>query len=351
MKFDFIIGNPPYHEEQISVNTENSLKNFAPPVYHAFLENAYSIANKVEMIHPARFLFDAGYTPKVWNHKMLNDSHLTVPYYEPDSDKVFPGLQTPIKGGVCVTYRDIATEYGAIEVFTHYPEVNTILHKVITSIDFIPLTEIVFPRTSYRLTKKMHEDNPTAKNRQSKGHLYDMSSNIFSLLPEIFYDEKPNNSFEYIKIIGRENGRRIYKYIRKDYVNDVSNTYFYKILIPQATGEGIFGETFALPFVEGLGVGSTETFISMGAFSTKYEADNLKKYICSKFARTLLSVLKVTQNGNKPVWRYIPLQNFTSNSDIDWNKSIREIDLQLYSKYGLTQEEVDFIETNVKEMA
>ena len=72
--------------------------------------------------------------------------------------------------------------------------------------------------------------------------------------------------------------------------------------------------------------------------------------ILTKFARALLSVLKVTQNGNKPVWRMIPLQDFTQNSDIDWSKSIAEIDRQLYKKYGLTPDEIKFIETHVKEM-
>ena len=74
------------------------------------------------------------------------------------------------------------------------------------------------------------------------------------------------------------------------------------------------------------------------------------KYIKSKFCRTLLGVLKVTQNGKKPVWKYVPLQDFTPDSDIDWSKSISDIDQQLYKKYGLTPDEINFIETHVKEM-
>ena len=95
----------------------------------------------------------------------------------------------------------------------------------------------------------------------------------------------------------------------------------------------------------------TETFLSIGKFETRDCAENVIKYIKSKFARCLLSVLKVTQIGNKPVYQYIPLQDFTENSDIDWSVSIPNIDKQLYKKYGLSQEEIDFIETNVKEMA
>ena len=81
------------------------------------------------------------------------------------------------------------------------------------------------------------------------------------------------------------------------------------------------------------------------------EAHAVEKYIKTKFARALLSVLKVTQNGNKPVWKMIPIQDFTPASDIDWSKSIHEIDLQLYRKCGLDEKEIEFIESHVKEMA
>lgn len=64
----------------------------------------------------------------------------------------------------------------------------------------------------------------------------------------------------------------------------------------------------------------------------------------------MLGILKVTQNNAKPTWKYVPLQNFTENSDIDWSQSIAEIDQQLYKKYGLSPEEIDFIEEKVQEM-
>ena len=75
------------------------------------------------------------------------------------------------------------------------------------------------------------------------------------------------------------------------------------------------------------------------------------QYVKSKFARVLLGVLKVTQDNDSGVWKLIPLQDYTSNSDIDWSKSIHEIDLQLYRKYGLDEKEIAFIESHVKEMA
>lgn len=98
------------------------------PIYHHFMEAAYEVGKKAVLITPARFLFNAGYTPKAWNEKMLSDPHLTVPHYVPNSDGLFPG--TDIKGGIAVTYRDEDKEDEPIGIFTKYPELNSILHKV-----------------------------------------------------------------------------------------------------------------------------------------------------------------------------------------------------------------------------
>ena len=97
-------------------------------------------------------------------------------------------------------------------------------------------------------------------------------------------------------------------------------------------------------------MGFTETFISIGAFDEELEAQNCLKYVKSKFARTMLGILKVTQHNPREKWIYVPLQDFTPQSDIDWTKSIPEIDQQLYAKYGLDEKEIAFIEENVKAM-
>lgn len=100
MKFDYVIGNPPYQETQ-----EGTSDN---PIYNCFMDAAYEIAEKVELITPARFLFDAGKTPKVWNEKMLEDEHLKVEYYEQDSSKVF---QTQILRVVLLLHTGIRVKY------------------------------------------------------------------------------------------------------------------------------------------------------------------------------------------------------------------------------------------------
>lgn len=83
-KFDFIIGNPPYQEDRIGESTT------ALPVYDKFMDAVYELADVVELITPARFLFNSGRTPREWNKKMLNDEHLKVLLYENDASRIFP---------------------------------------------------------------------------------------------------------------------------------------------------------------------------------------------------------------------------------------------------------------------
>ena len=126
-------------------------------------------------------------------------------------------------------------------------------------------------------------------------------------------------------------------------------------MLPGSNGSGAIGEVLSTPLVgeplvgEPL-VGHTQTFISFGAFDNREEAENLLKYIKTKFARTMLGTLKITQSNKKDTWRNVPLQNFTNNSDIDWSQSIAQIDQQLYKKYGLSEKEIAFIEEKVREM-
>lgn len=286
--------------------------------------------------------------PKHGIGKMLEDPHFKVLRYEEDATRIFSN--TDIKGGIAITYRDAGREFGAIQVFTKYEELNSILHKVTNYCHFEGMDTIVVTRTAYRLTDKMHKDHPEAISQLSKGHAYDMSTNIFDRLPQIFFDKKPNDGINYIRILGRENNQRVYKYIREDYVNNPKPLFKFSIVLPKANNTGAFGETLAQPVLTSPGIGSTETFLSVGFFDTEEENNNCLKFISTKFTRTLLGILKITQDLTPDKWKYVPLQDFTQLSDIDWSKSIHEIDLQLYRKYGLDEQEIEFIESHVKEM-
>ena len=344
MKFDYVIGNPPYQDETLGDNG-----TYAPPVYNLFMDETYKVADKVELIHPARFLFNAGSTPKAWNQKMLEDTHFKVLFYETDSSRLFSN--TDIKGGIVISYHNKSEEYGAIEIFTPYDELNSILRKVRQSKRFKSFSSIIVTSYAYHFLETLYDENPELKGALSKGHEYDLKSNVFEKMAEAFSEVEPIDGKRYIRILGRINNERCYKYIREDYVNNVSNLHSYKVFLPGATGTGQFGETIAAPFIGLPGDGSTETFMGIGQFEKKEEADNAVKYIKTKFARAMYGILKRTQANTPGKWQWVPLQDFTAHSDIDWSKSVAEIDRQLYRKYDLTADEIEFIETHVKEIA
>ena len=345
MKFDVVIGNPPYQED-----IDN---NRATPIYNLFLEEAYKISRKTICITPARFLFKAGQTPKSWNLKMLEDKHLQVLFYEQNSNKVF--ANTDIKGGVAITYRDIDSEKGPIGTFTVFKELQQIIQKVIHN-NFETFSSLLYGNSTYHFTEGLYEDFPDFISRVKKEEKYSIGSNSFVRFAEAFYNEVPKDTEEYVQIYGRVDGERSYKAIKRKYIKDHPNLEKYKVLVPGANGTGAIGEVLSTPLIgepligEPL-IGYTQTFISFGAFDGIQEAKAVLKYLKTKFARTMLGTLKVTQNNKtKDVWYNVPLQDFTVDSDIDWSQSIEDIDRQLYRKYGLSQEEIEFIESKVRAM-
>ena len=339
MKFDVVIGNPPYQEESAGTSRRDE------PIYHLFYDSAFNIADKVCLISPARFLFNAGSTPKRWNQKMLNDKHIKVAYYEQNSGEVFQN--TDIKGGVVILYRNKSEKLGPIGLFTHFNELNTIVNKVTSRSDFKPFSDIITNRGSYRYSDFAYEDSPEVLAKTSDRRL---ASNAFEKLSEIFYDIKPKDNNEYVSILGRENANRVYKWFNRKYLDEPQNFEHYKVIFPKANGSGAIGEVLSTPLIGEPLIGYLETFISAGEFDNKLSAENCLKYIKSKFARALLGALKITQENTRKTWIKVPMQDFTPNSDIDWTQSISEVDKQLYKKYDLSQEEIDFIETKVKEM-
>ena len=350
MKFDYAIGNPPYQLAYRNADgTGENEGSGANSIYNDFMDAAQTISDKVELITPARFLFNAGSTPKKWNKKKLEDKHFKVLNYEANSDLIFPSLSTPIKGGIAITYYDKGKDFGAIGVFTKFNELNTIIKKVISNME-LSLKDICVTSYAYHFTEKSHQDYPEIVNLMSKGHSYDLTSNCFDVLPFLFLDYKPDDKKEYIQILGRSNNKRVYKYIRREYINNVTNLDSIKIFIPKAIGAGHFGEVISNPIIAPKGIGATETFMSIGNFDNPDEANRLNTYLKTKFLRTMLSVLRVTPDVTPSKFEYVPLQDFTDKSNIDWDKPIHEIDEQLYKIYDFSQEEIEFIEKNVKEM-
>lgn len=336
MKFNAVVGNPPYQ-----LTTEGTSDK---PIYHLFMDIAFKISDKVTFITPGRFLFNAGKTPKEWNERILKDKHFKVIWYESDSTKVFPNVD--IKGGVAVTFRDKQQEFQEIGVFTSYPELTSIADKVTSSKDFKSLSSIIYVQNKFNLDTLFKDFPEYKKIVGSNGSERRLTTSIFEQL-SVFSKNKQESA---IKILGLINNIRHFRFIPSKYLEHHEIQSMFKVLLPKSNGTGQLGETLSSPVVGKPNTGYTQSFIGIGNFETEEKAIACQKYLFTKFSRVLLGILKVTQDNSKNVWQFVPLQDFTENSDINWLKSIPEIDQQLYKKYGLTEEEIDFIERMIEPM-
>lgn len=338
MKFNAVVGNPPY---QLMASGD---ANGSDPIYHLFIDAACQIGERVSFIHPARFLFNAGKTPKEWNQKMLNDEHYKVVKYWSNSADVFPTVD--IKGGVAVTYWDKTQSFGKIGVFVSYPELRSILEKVLKRNEKA-LSIIMNPQNKYNF-ENLYRDYPHYKNIiGSDGMDKRLRPNAFDKLDIFSVTQKEKND---LGIHGLIKNKRVIRYIPQQYIEKSIDLDKFKVLVPKANGSGAIGEVLSTPLIGEPLIGYTGSFIGIGAFNTKDEAENAMKYIKTRFARTLLGTLKVTQDNPIDTWANVPLQDFTSASDIDWTQSIPDIDKQLYKKYNLSPEEIAFIESKIKAM-
>ena len=340
MKIDAIIGNPPY---QMTVEGNGRAK----PVYHLFIDLASQLSQRISLITPARYLFNAGFTPTEWNNKMLNDVHFRVVAYKANSTEIFPTVG--ITGGVAIMFRDAKQNFGKIGTFKAYPELDTIADKVGAKQEQ-SLVEIIYAESSYRFDTSKPEVERLVLERLNGDRK--IISNVFDKLPDFFSEEQRPGT---VGFYGRTTGGRCFRYADKNLFGEHPNLDKHKVIVPESNGSGAIGEVPCTPIIGTpiIGVpliGATQTFLTIGAFDTRAEAEACLKYVKTKFARTLLGILKVTQHNPKDTWRLVPLQDFTNRSDIDWTQSVSDIDRQLYRKYALSESEISFIEEKVRAM-
>ena len=361
MKFSAVVGNPPYQESSDVNNRQN-------PIYHHFYDLAGSLTKVYSIISPARFLFNAGLTPAEWNKKMLNDEHIKVVYYNKNSSEIFPN--TEIKGGVVILLRNSDCNFGAIGSFIPNDTLSQIASNF-TKDNSTNLPSIIFGgRSDLKFNKAFLEAYPSSpadrlafiqKKRDKVTKLganeeYELKSSTMDALPYAFLDEEEiEDKTLYYRILGLKDGNnRVWKFVKREYLSprypDHNNIEYYKVFIPKANGNGVLGETLSKLEIGMPGDSATSTFISIGAFESEEEAINCMKYIKTKFTRCLLGICKITQDNPPSVWAYIPMQNFSNQSDINWSLSSSEIDKQLYDKYGLNEKEIAFIEKVIKPM-
>lgn len=341
VNFGAVVGNPPY-QESIKGTSDKQ-------IYNNFMEIGYDISGLAVFISPGKFLFNAGKTPKKWNKKMLNDEHVYVARYESNSRIMFPSVA--LSSSIVITVRDIKKIFKPIKKFYQDENVRNVVNKVVNN-NFSSIVSDIFLQTKFNLDA-LYKDYPNV--REKIGTERRLITSILQNGYDFFEKEKTNENE--IKIYGNnKNGKLTSKFIDKKYISISDNNLCgWKIILAATNGAAgnlgkqpvnIIGE----PRIIENNAGFTQTFISIGNYNCKRDVACLEKYLRTKFVRYLIGSLKATQRLNKEVFDNVPIQDFTNQSDIDWTKSIDEIDKQLFDKYDLSDEEREHIKISIKEM-
>lgn len=329
VKFGVVIGNPPY---QVS---DGGARASAKPIYHEYINLSKVLSSSyVSIISPSRW-FTGGKGLDLFRSKMIEENKFRTLIDFSDSKECFSGVE--VKGGVNYFLWDINYN-GECNVKNIYKNNNTSLKR------FLKLEDIdIFIRynTLYTIFKKVHKkENCTFDILVSSRKPFDLDTSTK------IDDSKSKNS---LKIYGKSKiGYIDEKKIKKN--NELINKQKIFITYAYGAGEGFPHQIINKPIIAPLGSVCTETYLSIGPFESEEEVNNAYKYIKTKFFRALVLIAKNSQHATSKTYRFVPMQNFTEKSDINWGKSSDEIDKQLFEKYKLSDEEKKYIKEIIKDM-
>jgi hypothetical protein len=327
MKFNAIVGNPPYQVMDGGAGVS------AKPVYNLFVEIAKQIRpNYISMIMPSRW-FAGGKGLDSFREGMLSDSRLSHIYDYINAKDCFPTAS--IGGGVnyilwdsehkndcCITTiqgNNRNTETRPLNQFSVFIRYNAAIHIVKKCNSEDNFASIVNTRNPFGLSSNVRGEK--------SGELRLISSAGTSWLPK---SAVPSSN----QLLAK-----------------------YKILMSKVTAEhagepGKNGQFKIVSRTEIIGPNDvcTDSYLIIGASENKFIVENEYKYLQTRFARFLLMLSVSSINLSPDKFQFVPLQDFTNGSDIDWSKSVSEIDTQLYAKYELSNEEISFIESMIRSM-
>ena len=340
--FELIVGNPPYQE-----NDGGGVGSSALPVYNYFVETAINLTPKyISMIMPARW-FTGGRGLDNFRDKMLNDKRIQVLHDFLHTNQVFTDVE--IKGGICyflwnikwienckiyshksnheISFIERPLLENDVSTFIRNNEMISIIRKI-KALNELSISEIVSANDPFGFD--MREDNSYKRIKPSYSNIQTKDSIAF------YYNGWRKEGIGYMNI---------------DQIRKGSELIFKpKVFIPKAWGTGKPETDWLNPFIPEEKSCCTETYLVVGSFENYEMANNFIAYSQTRFFHAMVSVVKITQNTMQGAYKFVPLQDFTDKSDIDWNKSVAEIDKQLYNKYELTDEEIAFIEKMIKPM-
>jgi site-specific DNA-methyltransferase (adenine-specific) len=322
MKFDVIVGNPPY---QLS---DGGFGKSAKPIYHAFVEQAKKLNPRyLSMIIPARW-YNGGKGLSEFRASMLNDKSIKEIHDFPDTSDCFPGIN--IRGGVCYFLWE-KDHNGNCNITNHKAGVvgETVSRPLLEDgLDiFIRYNEAI---SIYHKVKKFKEEsfNKIVSSRKPFG----LPTNFKG-----FAKEKDNKNNILIHRFGDNGYINISKIEKnKEFVND------WKVFVPKASpGDDSYPHLIlSKPIVSGPNTCSTETYILIGPVANEKRAKNLAQYMVSSFFRFMVLLAKSTQDVTNKTYALVPMQDF----DKTWTDEV------LYAKYGISDKEQAFIDTLIRKM-
>ncbi|HPA62392.1 MAG TPA: Eco57I restriction-modification methylase domain-containing protein, partial [Spirochaetota bacterium] len=344
MKFDVIVGNPPYQQKDEGTN-----KNSASPIYNKFMDAAKSLSpNYISMIMPTKW-YAGGKGLDSFRDEMLNDIHISELHDFLEPELIFKNIN--LRGGICYLLWDKSYDNSKdLTKMCTYKD-NLIPTCFCRSLKTEGSYILIRHNVAVEMLNKIcsHFDFDSFKNYISSRKPFGIEGNITNN-EQIFITPRKNKK-NLITCYAR--GRKIC-YVDKSLVTE--NEYLIdkvKVFAPYTNNIGTeLNDDNLNVFIGDVGTICTETYIVFGiGLSLDIDsANNMCKYFKSKFARFTHSLAKASHHGTSKTYIFVPNQNFTNYSDIDWSKSIQEIDKQLYSKYNLTNEEIEFIESMIKPM-
>ena len=346
MKFDAIVGNPPYQENISDTNDNFSLSK---QLFPTFIKIAIKLNSKyISLVTPSRW-----FTAEAQDKSFLKlreflkiNNHFKSIYNYPNNKDLFTNVE--IAGGI--NYFLYQSDYNNDVEF--YECNNTNREEVIRPLFEKGLDVVIALNSSIKILNKIQKEHAFKSLSD-----YATGRNAFGIvgkedtLSKISKNIKENG---YIKIFCAHES---IKYIPEKLVTkniEILNSW--KVFTSKANGgAGLLSDSKPVSIIGKSYIGEpktacTDSLIPIGCFNNKIEAFNLQKYMKTKFLRYLAGILKTSQNLYQGIYKFVPLQDFTDKSDIDWSKSISEIDQQLYKKYNLTEEEINFIESKIKPM-
>lgn len=350
MKFTAIVGNPPYQEITIGHGAQ------ATALYPKFIDISIALRpNYISLITPSRWLSKQGLGINAeWVEKLLLSSHfITVDDYI-DATECFPGVE--IKGGV--NYFLYSDNYkGQCRYSLHQNGIIQTCDRDLSSGFGIVIRNV----NALNILKKVQKV-------EGLGYVKNSFANLIG--PLHFFDnenalgsnwkgyEKVADTCHNIKCYVNKQMEPIgYGWIKlSDVPKNTQSIPLHKVYLPKAGGTGRDSQVIGIPFYGEPNSVCSFTYICIGYEPQKHNFSKnqclaIISYLKSRFLRYLVSISKTTQNTSRDVFQFVPLQDFTPQSDIDWSKTVPEIDQQLYAKYNLSADEINFIESMIKPMA